>query len=873
MNIIKMLREDGFRSSIGTSFSVDLPFYEQVVEPRMRGRSCHNNLLLVDARTYCGALPIQAGLFNGAGRRYAVQPVALGGAFHPKVLLQVGERKGRALFGSANLTFRGLCHNQELVTELRCTPSDSPELRLFASLFDWVFRWCDPRARATRLFLRALDAGAPWLRTAPRSTGLEPMPDGREVRWVFSPNDRSVPERFAELLGGDPIRRLIVLAPFWDDELRALQDLTSAVHPRQGVVVVQADTVRFPVAARKRVPFDIAAFERSPNRYLHAKLVIAEGRAHDHVLSGSGNCSVAAFGMSGRPAANCEAMLYQRMPGGTAVTALGLVETLSASPLTDLSEIAVPPSPGDDGKEAPPYPGLFEAHGREVRWLPASGLPVEGAAIDLLDRDSEPLLHLAEGLGRDSGRLFRAERAVPAEACLAKVSLADGRGTAVALIHRIEELRRAVPGPRSGPLLDALEKVRVGDSDFLSLLEPFQKTLFQEAKEEPGKTTGAALDQQPDEPDPDDDRVLPYEEFLAGRKVRSTGHSGTIAAPDGDTSLLVGLLFELFGGRRPPEQRASTEDESTELEDAPDEPPAGPATPPERTPVPEGLTARDVERARERILRLLEAFERWAKELRTNHDARIGPAQIPRYWALVAILGHLAAYRVRIGGKKKMDILPLDAEDGIDFVGTMLRVLGGFFCYRGPNATPPLASRLDVPEASADVPDDYFGAWMACAWAVCAAMEVLSLPAAAGLPATDAQDIETIGWWIYTRTGLSAGAFDDDACVERLRRIHGKSSLGSHIPIRTLIARHRWFLDLVDRVRPPANWRPDPKDRKVGDRFRVGDRVVTKTLGPRYVREVLSDAVVLNNPGPPIPEDEDPERLKVVPGMIARMEG
>lgn len=62
-----------------------------------------------------------------AGTLYHVVKTSMPGAFHPKITLLVGEKKGRLLVGSANLTALGLGGNRELVADISFT-DELPEL-------------------------------------------------------------------------------------------------------------------------------------------------------------------------------------------------------------------------------------------------------------------------------------------------------------------------------------------------------------------------------------------------------------------------------------------------------------------------------------------------------------------------------------------------------------------------------------------------------------------------------------------------------------------------------------------------------------------------------------------------------------------------
>ena len=105
--LLRRLRDGEFDSSVVVTFNADLAFYEQVLLATLRSRGCYNNLVLMDLRQYEAALNWASGLLRGLGRLYGVWPVAAPSAFHPKIVLLCGERRGRLILGSGNLTVPG----------------------------------------------------------------------------------------------------------------------------------------------------------------------------------------------------------------------------------------------------------------------------------------------------------------------------------------------------------------------------------------------------------------------------------------------------------------------------------------------------------------------------------------------------------------------------------------------------------------------------------------------------------------------------------------------------------------------------------------------------------------------------------------------
>jgi hypothetical protein len=87
----------------------------------LRGAGCNNNILLADARILTYELDGASLLPKYARRHYTVSGATAKGAFHPKILLQLGRRSGRLVIGSANMTASGLAGNLELAGVATCT--------------------------------------------------------------------------------------------------------------------------------------------------------------------------------------------------------------------------------------------------------------------------------------------------------------------------------------------------------------------------------------------------------------------------------------------------------------------------------------------------------------------------------------------------------------------------------------------------------------------------------------------------------------------------------------------------------------------------------------------------------------------------------
>ena len=107
-----------FRTSIITSYSTYLPFYENVVLRRLLASGCRYNILLVDAHDLARSLQDPTRMPRLAGRGYILAPILAGGAFHPKIVMLLGDHNARILVGSHNATLSGFGYNRDLQAAL-----------------------------------------------------------------------------------------------------------------------------------------------------------------------------------------------------------------------------------------------------------------------------------------------------------------------------------------------------------------------------------------------------------------------------------------------------------------------------------------------------------------------------------------------------------------------------------------------------------------------------------------------------------------------------------------------------------------------------------------------------------------------------------
>ena len=330
------LGRGGYECSIITTFNAYLPFYEEVVLRRMISNGVRHNLLLMDHAQCVAALEQAPPRLNG--RHYTLLPVLAKGAFHPKILLLLGKKRGILIVGSHNLTLSGFGLNGELTNIVRFEVGKHEDsLPIFwqawEALSEWVEQLCGDLPSTVNETLPVCRQFAPWLKNTETT-------DDNPVQFLASMH--SQPSLWSQCLRFIPEQpsRTTIFGAFFDRKLTFVNTLREELTPAECIVGVQAKTVEAPRGLLTQKDLHVvdssvlleAAGKKDDSGYLHAKGILIEDDTKQILITGSANPSAPAW----LPAAgqgNIEAVLLRQGPEVAGVSnALGLSK-LAAQPV------------------------------------------------------------------------------------------------------------------------------------------------------------------------------------------------------------------------------------------------------------------------------------------------------------------------------------------------------------------------------------------------------------------------------------------------------------------------------------------------------------------------------------------------------------
>lgn len=433
----------GFHSAFITTFATEFAALEELLVPQLLAVGCRNIGVICDARMGTLALSDGSALPRQLGRAYGLYSPPVGhGVFHPKIILQLGRTQGRAFISSANLTAAGLGGNVEIGAEIECTAEPSAERALLRAVAAYI----NSRVVEPGGVRDALDwawARTPWL------DGEDDL-TSEDAAFLTSPGDPGILASFIERVV-DPVERLWVLSPYWDNSLAALRALTQALSPSRTTILIDALTHEFPVGADLPAGTEFVDIAGSrPKRFTHAKMILAQTARHDHVLFGSANCTTAALGDGAVGGRNAEASLYRRLPTGEAMQALGLDQwadapTIAIEALPD----PVPSPPIPLAALTASSPGRFVIEQGLLVWSPPPSLRDRDVVLVVFDAELSVLAEISHSAAGSDRRHFVLAPGAAEQARFAEVQYVD-RKSSLAGIEHPAALRRNRREPLGG---------------------------------------------------------------------------------------------------------------------------------------------------------------------------------------------------------------------------------------------------------------------------------------------------------------------------------------------------------------------------------------------------------------------------------------
>ena len=313
ISLMDEIKQGGYETSIITTFNAYLPFYEDVVLRKLMANGVRHNVLLMDSNQCQQSFNSNPPTY--AGRRYTLLPMKTVGAFHPKIILLLGKKKGLLSIGSHNLTLSGFGVNRELTNVMRFKGNETDgSVGIFNQVLRYIESWVDEQRDWFPVhfaeMVRKVKSFAPWL------TGE--VPTITNVSIIATSNNQGSLWNQLKAVVTEPIERVYVGGAFFDSELAFLHRVANDFSQAEIIVGVDPNSVKAPPSLAQLEGIRVVnTSELKPEKedqssgYLHAKSLVFENfEGKLYLVTGSANPSAPAWLASG-VSANTEMMVIR----------------------------------------------------------------------------------------------------------------------------------------------------------------------------------------------------------------------------------------------------------------------------------------------------------------------------------------------------------------------------------------------------------------------------------------------------------------------------------------------------------------------------------------------------------------------------------
>jgi len=281
--------------AIFTTFSFDPTFFEQIVLPELQAHGVKAIFILVDGNQLDrNADKLRNTLFN-AGKRYIIRPVYLKGAFHSKLILVVGPSEANLWCGSGNLNYGGWGGNREIAVTKQFGPEEATSVRgLISSLEQYI------QGETAQKLLDSINRFS-WLKNAEGSTDTGSC--------LISGRNGSIGEQLKRRWAKKRFKKLTLTTGSTDENGAMVDWANKTFGMKECHVIVEDQFCAFKEETIKELPMSVQISLLEDSRRLHAKYYCFENDDEVALVTGSANCSRAAWLLSPEQGGNIEAVI------------------------------------------------------------------------------------------------------------------------------------------------------------------------------------------------------------------------------------------------------------------------------------------------------------------------------------------------------------------------------------------------------------------------------------------------------------------------------------------------------------------------------------------------------------------------------------
>lgn len=326
-------KKANFHSALLTSFSFDFYHFESQVIRSLKRIGVINFNVLVDLGLLDQNLGLSTGNLKGLSKSYSVSGIKSRGAFHPKLILLVGNDEVLLIQGSGNITNGGHGKNHELFNVLYASESEKEQLPLIQEAWNYLKTLSDVLDGLSLERIGWIEDNCSLLETKELiNHRLYSISKGFEAALVYNKNDSGIWSQLINIIPPEEVEEVFIYSPFYDEKGTLLSTINNHFENASLNVFLQEDKGIHPFKMEKSNTVNFYSWESTKrsqekgkiSRKLHSKVFIFNTQTAQYCLIGSPNATIAAFGTTKSRGANDEFGILIKLEERDLIEELGL---------------------------------------------------------------------------------------------------------------------------------------------------------------------------------------------------------------------------------------------------------------------------------------------------------------------------------------------------------------------------------------------------------------------------------------------------------------------------------------------------------------------------------------------------------------------
>lgn len=288
-----------------TTFNFEISYFERAVLNALYDKNIKNIELFVDADELEKA--VSESIDNNLNKKYIANPIRINSAFHPKVVLLLGEEKAKLVVASANIKTSGYTLNNEVYNVFEYNKDNQDNLNLINDAISFFERLNTMSYyQDEKIFNKINDLIYRHRRS-----------DNNDIKLIQN-LDKPVLEQLKDIIT-DNVVSIDIAVPYYDNELLGYKNLSEIFNCNDINLYLQNGLSTFPVEYNntneivndERINTYLKLKSNGKKNFYHGKVFRINTNGKSYILYGSSNCTMSALSKTYHNGGNIECNILE----------------------------------------------------------------------------------------------------------------------------------------------------------------------------------------------------------------------------------------------------------------------------------------------------------------------------------------------------------------------------------------------------------------------------------------------------------------------------------------------------------------------------------------------------------------------------------